>query len=224
MTPMASSQSKRPAEAGRLQKKLRPRSPAGGPKPRSASAAPLTKGLNATGIGRGRQGSAPGGIRTRDLHLSQRCALSTELRGRRRSRGTETLQAPQPPEPPMTPVRFSNLKVGVHDLSSRAALARVAPAMQGRSERGGAAPRERARTQQCASAMPPDSAGARGADAQKGLFVNSRNLCHKAKRNRARANAKGQNGRRELTKPPMRAQCGKAKRKRHAKHKRGGRR
>ena len=41
--------SKRPAEAGRLQKKLRPRSPAGGPNPRSTSAAPLTKDSNATG-------------------------------------------------------------------------------------------------------------------------------------------------------------------------------
>ncbi len=48
---------------------------------------------------------------------------------------------------------------------------------------------------------------------QKGLFVNSRNLCVKAKRNRARVNAKGQNGRRALLKPRMRAQCGKAKRK-----------
>ena len=54
---------------------------------------------------------------------------------------------------------------------------------------------------------------------QKGLFVNSRNLCAKAKRNRARVNAKGQNGRRSLTKPLMRAvKCGKAHRKRHKRH------
>jgi hypothetical protein len=90
-------QSKRPAEAGRLQKKLRPRSPAGGPNPRSASAAPLTKDSNATGRGRDRQESAPGGIRTRDLHLSQRRALSTELRGRRRFRGTQSLAAAATP-------------------------------------------------------------------------------------------------------------------------------
>ena len=58
---------------------------------------------------------------------------------------------------------------------------------------------------------------------QKGLFVNSRNLCHKAKRNRARANAKGQNGRRSLTRPVMRAQCGKAKRRAHRHHRRARR-
>ena len=52
---------------------------------------------------------------------------------------------------------------------------------------------------------------------QKGLFVNSRNLCHKAKRNRARLNARGQNGRRALLKPRMRAvKCGQRKRKRKA--------
>ena len=55
---------------------------------------------------------------------------------------------------------------------------------------------------------------------QKGLFVNSRNLSVKAKRNRALVNAKGQNGRKSLRKPLLRAQCGKAKRKRHAKHRR----
>ena len=58
---------------------------------------------------------------------------------------------------------------------------------------------------------------------QKGLFVNSRSLCRKAKRNRARVNAKGQNGRPSLRKPPMRALgCGKAHRGRHGGHRRGG--
>ena len=56
---------------------------------------------------------------------------------------------------------------------------------------------------------------------QKGLFVNSRNLCVKAKRNRARVNAKGQNGRGSLRKPLMRAQCGR--RKAHKRHHRRGR-
>jgi hypothetical protein len=61
---------------------------------------------------------------------------------------------------------------------------------------------------------------------QKGLFVNSRSLCFKPKRNRARASATGQNGRRSLTRPIVRAQkCGKAHRKKHRRHhkKRGGR-
>lgn len=61
-------------------------------------------------------------------------------------------------------------------------------------------------------------------DAQKGLFVNSTDLC-KAK-HRAKANATAQNGKRDRSKPLVRAQCGKAHRKRHAKHrhraKRGG--
>ncbi len=59
---------------------------------------------------------------------------------------------------------------------------------------------------------------------QKGLFVNSRNLCVKAKRNRARANAKGQNGRRNLTRPQLRALgCAKAKRRKaHSRHARRG--
>jgi hypothetical protein len=119
----------------------------------------------------------------------------------------------------MTPVLTCLISSGVHDLSPRAGLASVTPAMQGRSERGGAAPRERARTQQCASATPPDCAGVRGADAQKGLFVNSTNLCQG--RHRARVNAKGQNGRRSLTKPLMRAvKCGKAHKKRHKSHRR----
>lgn len=90
--------------------------------------------------------------------------------------------------------------------------------MQGRSERGGAAPRERARTQQCASATPPDSAGARGVDAQKGLIVNSRNLCFKAKRNRANVRFDGQNGKRSTAKPLMRAQCKKGKRAKRSAH------
>jgi hypothetical protein len=59
---------------------------------------------------------------------------------------------------------------------------------------------------------------------QKGLFVNSRNLCRKAKRNRARVNAKGHNGRRELLGPRMRALgCGKAKRRAHGSHARAAR-
>ena len=36
---------------------------------------------------------------------------------------------------------------------------------------------------------------------KKGLIVNSRNLCYKPKRNKARANLLGQNGRKQLTKP-----------------------
>ncbi len=66
---------------------------------------------------------------------------------------------------------------------------------------------------------------------QKGLFVNSRNLCQEQRRNRARVNAGGQNGRREVSKPVLRAlSCGKSHRKHHkshhrkAKHKRGNRR
>ena len=58
---------------------------------------------------------------------------------------------------------------------------------------------------------------------QKGLFVNSRNLCHKAKRNRARVNARGQNGRKNLTRPPMRALgCAKRRHKAHRGHARRG--
>ena len=54
---------------------------------------------------------------------------------------------------------------------------------------------------------------------QKGLFVNSRHLCRKQKRNRARVNAGGQNGRREVTKPVMRAVgCKKHRVKRHGRH------
>ena len=58
---------------------------------------------------------------------------------------------------------------------------------------------------------------------QKGLFVNSRNLCHKAKRNRARVNARGQNGRKNLTRPLMRALgCAKRRHKAHRGHARRG--
>ncbi len=54
---------------------------------------------------------------------------------------------------------------------------------------------------------------------QKGLFVNSTNLC--AAKHRARVNAGGQNGRRDVTKPIMHAiKCGKARRKKHRHHKR----
>ena len=52
---------------------------------------------------------------------------------------------------------------------------------------------------------------------QKGLFVNSTNLC--AGKHRARVNAGGQNGRREVTKPVMRAvKCGKHRVKKHKRH------
>jgi hypothetical protein len=57
---------------------------------------------------------------------------------------------------------------------------------------------------------------------QKGLFVNSTDLC--APKHRARVNATGQNGRRDLSRPLMRAaKCGKAKRKRHGAHRRARR-
>jgi len=56
--------------------------------------------------------------------------------------------------------------------------------------------------------------------AKKGLIVNSRNLC--AHPSRANVLAAGHNGRREHTKPVMRARCGKHKR--HEKHRRAGRR
>ena len=64
---------------------------------------------------------------------------------------------------------------------------------------------------------------------QKGLFVNSRNLCHKPGRNRARANLRGQNGRRQLTKPRVVSiRCAKQRKakRRHNKrvHKRNARR
>jgi len=59
---------------------------------------------------------------------------------------------------------------------------------------------------------------------QKGLFVNSRYLCRNQKRNRARVNAGGQNGRRDVTKPVMRAvACRKHRVKRHKRHARRAR-
>jgi len=59
---------------------------------------------------------------------------------------------------------------------------------------------------------------------QKGLFVNSRYLCRKQKRNRARVNAGAQNGRRDVTRPVMRAvACGKHRRKAHKRHARRAR-
>ncbi|HET6570527.1 MAG TPA: hypothetical protein VFG58_03465 [Solirubrobacterales bacterium] len=59
---------------------------------------------------------------------------------------------------------------------------------------------------------------------QKGLFVNSRNLCFKPARNRANARLRGQNGKISHTRPVVRAlRCGH--RKRHRVHRRrGGRR
>jgi hypothetical protein len=49
---------------------------------------------------------------------------------------------------------------------------------------------------------------------KKGLIVNSRHLCRKPGRNRARANLKGQNGRISRTKPIVRtAKCAKGKRR-----------
>ena len=57
---------------------------------------------------------------------------------------------------------------------------------------------------------------------QKGLFVNSRSLCFRPKRNRARVDAGGQNGRRELTRPVMRAtRCARARHRAHRRHRRG---
>jgi hypothetical protein len=59
---------------------------------------------------------------------------------------------------------------------------------------------------------------------QKGLFVNSTNLC--AGKHRANVNAKGHNGKLDKTTPLVRAMsCKKAHRKRHKRHRRrGGRR
>ncbi|HET7053092.1 MAG TPA: hypothetical protein VFI09_04145 [Solirubrobacterales bacterium] len=54
---------------------------------------------------------------------------------------------------------------------------------------------------------------------QKGLFVNSRNLCHKQKRNKALVDAGAQNGKRQLSRPVLRAlACGKHRVKRHGRH------
>jgi hypothetical protein len=53
----------------------------------------------------------------------------------------------------------------------------------------------------------------------KGLIVNSRNLCFKPKRNRADARLAGQNGRREHSRPVVRAtRCAKHRVKRHRRH------
>jgi hypothetical protein len=52
---------------------------------------------------------------------------------------------------------------------------------------------------------------------KKGLIVNSRHLCHKPKRNRARSNIRGQNGRFAKTKPRVVAlTCAKRRKARRA--------
>ena len=49
---------------------------------------------------------------------------------------------------------------------------------------------------------------------KKGLIVNSRNLCYKPQRNKAKANLLGQNGRRQLTKPRVvSVKCAKLRKK-----------
>ena len=59
---------------------------------------------------------------------------------------------------------------------------------------------------------------------KKGLIVNSRNLCYKPKRNRARANLLGQNGRRQLTKPRVvSVTCAKLRKARHKRAKKSNR-
>jgi hypothetical protein len=59
---------------------------------------------------------------------------------------------------------------------------------------------------------------------QKGLFVNSRNLCHKAGRNRARANLRGQNGRLSRTNPRVVAlACAKRRKAKRSSHRRRAR-
>ena len=59
---------------------------------------------------------------------------------------------------------------------------------------------------------------------KKGLIVNSRNLCYKPKRNRARANLLGQNGRRQLTKPRVvSVKCAKLRKARHKRAKKSNR-
>jgi hypothetical protein len=56
---------------------------------------------------------------------------------------------------------------------------------------------------------------------QKGLFVNSRHLCHKPGRNRVRANLRGQNGARSLTKPrAVAVKCAKRRKAKRARAKR----
>jgi hypothetical protein len=59
---------------------------------------------------------------------------------------------------------------------------------------------------------PVSKAVVRMRGGQKGLFVNSRNLCQKAGRNRARVNLRGQNSKRLRARPPMRALGCKRKR------------
>ena len=55
---------------------------------------------------------------------------------------------------------------------------------------------------------------------KKGLIVNSRNLCYKPQRNKAKANLLGQNGRRQLTKPRVvSVKCAKLRKKARRKHK-----
>ena len=77
-------------------------------------------------------------------------------------------------------------------------------------------------TVQDAPDAPVSRAVVRMQGGRKGLFVNSRSLCHKPGRNRARVNATGQNGRRDLSRPRMRAlSCAKATHKRHKGHRRG---
>jgi len=56
---------------------------------------------------------------------------------------------------------------------------------------------------------------------KKGLIVNSRNLCFKPKRNRARSNLRGQNGRKQLTKPRVVSiKCAKRRKARRRHNKR----
>lgn len=60
--------------------------------------------------------------------------------------------------------------------------------------------------------------------AREGLIVNSRHLCHKPKRNRARVNLRGQNGRFANTKPIVRAvKCGKRRKAKRSSHRRRAR-
>ena len=70
---------------------------------------------------------------------------------------------------------------------------------------------------------PVSRAVVRMGGGQKGLFVNSRNLCHKAKRTGPGSPPRGRTAGASSSKPLVRARCGKAKRKRHKGH-RGARR
>ena len=59
---------------------------------------------------------------------------------------------------------------------------------------------------------------------KKGLIVNSTNLCYKPKRNRARANLLGQNGRKQLSKPRVvSVTCAKLRKARHKRAKKSNR-